>query len=99
MADERSGMMLFAAGFAGSLASALHKQKSVRDAVIHMIGGTASAGFLTPLMFEITGIDASPNLQSAMAFLMGVIGMRVVDLIVEKFFPDSQSLGDDATDR
>jgi hypothetical protein len=34
-----------------------------------------------------------------MAFLMGVIGMRVVDLIVEKFFPDSQSLGDDATDR
>lgn len=92
MTDERSGLMLFAAGFAGSLASALHKQKNLRETVIHLIGGTASAGFLTPLVFEITGIDASPNLQSAMAFLMGVLGMRVVDLIVGKLFPDSKPL-------
>ncbi|MFZ9959975.1 MAG: hypothetical protein ACO3GP_06255 [Candidatus Limnocylindrus sp.] len=88
MADERSGLMLFAAGFAGSLASALHKQKNLRETVIHLVGGTASAGFLTPLMFELTGITPSPSLQSAMAFLLGVIGMRVVDLIVGKIFPD-----------
>ncbi len=92
MSDERSGIMLFAAGFAGSLASALHKQKDTKEAVIHITGGTVSAGFLTPLVFEITNITPSPNLQSAMAFLMGVLGMRVVDLIVGKLFPESKPL-------
>lgn len=88
MTDERSGMMLFAAGFAGSLADALRRRKNLRDALMHITAGTVCAGFLTPLVFEITGITPSPELQSAMAFLMGVLGMRVVDLIVGKLFPD-----------
>ena len=92
MTDERSAWMLFGAGFAGSLASALQKQKNVRDTIVHLIGGTASAGFLTPLMFQVTNITPSVELQSAMAFLMGVLGMRVVDLIVGKLFPDSKPL-------
>jgi hypothetical protein len=90
MTDERSGLVLFAAGFAGSLVDALHRQKSLRETVIHLICGTASAGFLTPLVFQVTAIDPSPNLQSAMAFLMGILGMRVVDMIVRRIFPDSK---------
>ena len=92
MMDERSGLMLFAAGFAGSLVDALHRKKNLRETVIHLICGTASAGFLTPLVFQVTNIDPSPNLQSAMAFLMGVLGMRVVDMIVRRIFPDSKPI-------
>ena len=43
-------------------------------------------------MFSVTGVTASPNTQSAMAFLLGVLGMRTVDLIVGKFFPDSKGV-------
>jgi hypothetical protein len=43
-------------------------------------------------MFSVTGITASPNTQSAMAFLLGVLGMRTVDLIVQKLFPDSKGV-------
>ena len=92
MTDERSGLVLFAAGFAGSLVDALRRQKSFRDTVVHLICGTASAGFLTPLVFQVTNIEPSANLQSAMAFLMGVLGMRVVDMIVRRVFPDSKPI-------
>lgn len=90
MTIERSGFILFAAGFAGSLVDALHRKKNLRETVIHLICGTSSAGFLTPLVFQVTNTTPSPNLQSAMAFLMGILGMRVVNMIVKRIFPDSQ---------
>lgn len=90
---DRSELMLLIAGFTGSVISVLSKKtNSLRDSLLAIFAGTGSAYFLTPLMFSVTGISASPNTQSAMAFLLGVLGMRTVDLIVGKFFPDSKGV-------
>lgn len=90
---DRSELMLLIAGFTGSVISVLSKKtNSLRDSLLAIFAGTGSAYFLTPLMFSVTGIQASPNTQSAMAFLLGVLGMRTVDLIVGKLFPDSKGV-------
>jgi hypothetical protein len=90
---DRSELMLLIAGFTGSLVSVLSKKtNSLRDSILAIVAGTGSAYFLTPLVFAVTGITASPNTQSAMAFLLGVLGMRTVDLIVQKLFPDSKGV-------
>lgn len=90
MVNERSEIMLLVAGFAGSLVSVLSKPtNTLRESALAIIAGMSCAYFLTPLMFDVLNIDPSPNTQSAMAFLLGVLGMRTVELVVQKLFPDS----------
>jgi len=87
MSGEKSSVMLLVAGFAGSLIAVLKQPtNSWRDASLSIAAGTGSAYFLTPLVFEVTGINASANVQSGMAFLLGILGMRTVELLVGKLF-------------
>lgn len=93
MAQERSEVMLLVAGFAGSMITVLSKPNNTfRESTLAIIAGTSCAYFLTPLVFAVTGIEASPNTQSAMAFFLGVLGMRTVELVVGKLFPDSKGI-------
>lgn len=93
MSGEKSSLMLLVAGFAGSLITVLKKpSNTLRDASLSITAGTSSAYFLTPLVFEVTGIDASANVQSGMAFLLGILGMRTVELLVGKVFGSTPSI-------
>lgn len=93
MASEKSSLMLLVAGFAGSLVTVLSKpNNSLRDSLLAIASGTGAAYYLTPLVFEVTGINASPNVQSGMAFLLGILGMRTVELIVSRIFPDTKGI-------
>lgn len=93
MEQERSELMLLVAGFAGSLITVLSKPNNTfRDSALGILAGTSCAYFLTPLVFEVTGIAASSNTQSAMAFFLGVLGMRTIEFLVGKIFPDSKGL-------
>lgn len=89
--NERSVLMLLTAGFAGSLVSVLSKpSNSVRESALAIVAGTSSAYYLTPLVFAITDVEASSNMQAALAFLLGILGMRVVELIVSRLFPNAK---------
>ena len=93
MSGDKSSFMLLVAGFFGSLiALAREPKNTIRDTILAISAGTSCAYFLTPLVFEVTKIYATPNVQSGLAFLLGVLGMRSVELLVQKIFPDSKGV-------
>lgn len=96
MAQDKSSVMLLVAGFFGSLvAVGKANHNNLRDNLLAISAGTSSAYFLTPVVFEVTGISASSNIQSGMAFLLGVLGMRGVEMLINKIFPEHKD-GDNA---
>jgi len=91
MANDKNSVMLVVAGFFGSLiAVGKASHGNMRDNLLAISAGTSSAYFLTPIVFTVTGIDASQQTMSAMAFLLGVLGQRGVEAIVAKVFPESR---------
>jgi hypothetical protein len=92
MANDKSSLMLVVAGFFGSLiAVGKASHNNLRDNVLAILAGTSSAYYLTPIVFTVTGVDASPQTMSAMAFLLGVLGQRGVEIVVGKDFPESKN--------
>jgi alpha/beta superfamily hydrolase len=91
MAQDKSSVMLVVAGFFGSLiAVGKASHGNMRDNLLAISAGTSSAYFLTPVVFELTGISASAQTMSAMAFLLGVLGQRGVEIIIGKVFPEAK---------
>ena len=92
MAQDKSSAMLIVAGFFGSLiAVGKASHGTLRDNLLAVSAGTSSAYFLTPVVFELTGISASQQTMSAMAFLLGVLGQRGVEIIINKVFPETKT--------
>lgn len=90
MANDKSNLMLVVAGFFGSLiAVGKASHNNMRDNVLAISAGTSSAYFLTPLVFSITGTEASQQTMSAMAFLLGVLGQRGVEIVTKKIFGEA----------
>lgn len=89
MANEKSSLMLLVAGFFGSLiAVGKASHGNLRDNLLAISAGTSSAYFLTPIVFAVTGNEASQQTMSAMAFLLGVLGQRGVEIVINKVFPE-----------
>jgi len=94
MSQDRSSVMLVVAGFFGSLiAVGKASHGNLRDNLLAVSAGTSSAYFLTPVVFEVTGIAASQQTMSAMAFLLGVLGQRGGEIVIGKVFPETKTEG------
>jgi len=92
MSTDKSPLMLVVAGFFGSLiAVGRASHGNLRDNLLAISAGTSSADFLTPVVFEVTGITASQQTMSAMAFLLGVLGQRGVEIVIGKVFPEAKN--------
>jgi hypothetical protein len=66
------------AGFVGGVVSlAMIRDLTPKVAITTVIGGTACAAYLTPLIIEYLDLGGS-NLENALAFLTGVCGMNGV---------------------
>lgn len=90
MANDKSSVMLVVAGFFGSLiAVGKASHGNMRDNLLAISAGTSSAYFLTPVVFSLTGIEASQQTMSAMAFLLGVLGQRGVEIVTKKVFGEA----------
>lgn len=95
MSSDKSSAMLVVAGFFGSLvAVSKARHNNWKENAAQITVGTSSAYFLTPLVFSVTGIDASPQTMSAMAFLLGVLGQRGIELIMPKILGDKTNDAD-----
>lgn len=89
MAQDKSSVMLVVAGFFGSLiAVGKASHGNLRDNLLTITAGTSSAYFLTPIVFTVTGVEPSQQTMSAMAFLLGVLGQRGVEIVINKIFPE-----------
>jgi hypothetical protein len=83
---------LLVAGLFGSLlAVGKNSGASMRENLVAIGSGLSSAYFLTPLIFEIVGTEPSQQAQSGVAFLLGILGLRGVEIIINKFAPGASS--------
>ena len=93
MIDElkRAGidLGLALAGFAGSvLMSSKESGKNLGRTVASLLGGAASANYVTPLILKLARLDGEPQYAYAAAFLLGFCGLRAVETISTRFLSD-----------
>lgn len=79
---------LLVAGLFGSLlAVGKNSGATLRENLVAIGAGLCSAYFLTPLIFEILGTQPSQQAQSGVAFLLGILGLRGVEILISKLTP------------
>lgn len=75
---------LSVAGFFGSIFF-IEKGKDLRETLVAMCGGVASANYLTPVVSDWFGIDKI-NHQFSVAFILGFMGLKGVERMAHKLF-------------
>lgn len=75
---------LSVAGFFGSVFF-IEKGKDLRETLVAMCGGVASANYLTPVVSDWFGIDKI-NHQFSVAFILGFMGLKGVERMAHKLF-------------
>ena len=75
---------LSVAGFFGSFFF-IEKGKDLKETLVAMFGGVASANYLTPVVCDWFGI-LKINHQFSVAFLLGFMGLTGVERIAHKLF-------------
>jgi hypothetical protein len=72
------------AGFIGAVIMVLRSpaERSVGTNVASVIAGTASATYLTPLLGKMLN-QSDPNYLLGFAFLLGVLGLRGIEMIAD----------------
>jgi hypothetical protein len=56
-----------------------------------LVGGAASANYITPIVMHLAGLDNS-KYQYGIAFLLGFLGLRGVELISRKLIPEDPEI-------
>ena len=78
---------LAVSGFFGSLLT-VGKHKSWQAALVAVLSGMGSANYLTPVVLQFL-----PNAESsehAAAFVLGFLGLRGVELLTARLFPQKE---------
>lgn len=78
------------AGFFGSFFF-IEKGKDLKETLVAMFGGVASANYLTPVVSDWLGIEKI-NHQFSIAFILGFMGLRGVEKIAHKFFTNKSKI-------
>ena len=72
-------------GLFGAILMASKSAKgNIKSAIISIVGGMASANYLTPVMIEMLNLKET-KLQNGLAFVIGFLGLRLVEIVSEKF--------------
>lgn len=77
--------------FGAVLMSSKNSAQNFGKTVLSVVGGAASANYITPLLLKITNLGSEPQYSYAMAFLLGFAGLRAIEIISTKIFPDEHS--------
>lgn len=92
MKSSESIALLVAGLFGSLLAVGKNSGATLRENVVAIGSGLCSAYFLTPLIFEVIKIKPSMNAQSGVAFLLGVLGLRGVEMFINKSVPGASNV-------
>jgi uncharacterized membrane protein YeaQ/YmgE (transglycosylase-associated protein family) len=72
-------------GLFGAILMASKSAKgNIKSVIISIVGGMASANYLTPVMIEMLNLKET-KLQNGLAFVIGFLGLRLVEIVSEKF--------------
>jgi len=56
---------------------------NLKQTILSLFGGMASANYLTPLVVEIANFK-NEKIQNGLAFIIGFLGLKLVELMGEK---------------
>lgn len=84
--DAGLDLGLLIAGFAGAILTS-SKQAGVNlgKTVASLIGGAASANYITPLILKVAHLEGDVHYGYGAGFLLGFCGLRGVEMLAEKF--------------
>jgi len=70
--------------FGAILMVSKNASENLKSAILSVIGGMASANYLTPVMVEMANLK-DVKLQNGLAFITGFLGLKLVEIVSEKF--------------
>jgi len=77
--------LLISGLFGAILLLSKNAAEDLRTTVLSLIGGAASANYMTPIILDMFKIN-TPNANYGIAFLLGFLGLKGVELVTEKLF-------------
>lgn len=84
--DEGIDVGLAMAGLFGAILTSSRQQQSLAATVASLLGGAASANYITPLVLKMANLDGH-DFGYAIAFLLGFLGLRAVENLANKLIP------------
>lgn len=79
--------LLISGLFGSILLTSKHSAMNLARTVSCLIGGAASANYLTPIVINITKLDET-HYHYGIAFLLGFLGLKGIEYFSEKIIPD-----------
>ena len=86
--DEGIDIGLALAGLMGAILTSSRQQQSLTATVASLLGGAASANYVTPLVLKLANLDGH-DFGYAIAFLLGFLGLRAVENLANKLIPST----------
>jgi len=77
--------------FGALLMSSKNEGQTFWQSTIAIIGGAASANYLTPLILKLARLENETQYGYATAFLLGFAGLRAIEHISLRFFDHGSS--------
>lgn len=75
---------LFSGLFGAILMTTKAEKTDTKSVILSLIGGMAAANYLTPVLVDMLNITSIKN-QNGIAFIAGFLGLKLVEIISEKF--------------
>lgn len=79
--------LLISGLFGSILLTSKHSAMNLARTISCLIGGAASANYLTPIVINITKLDET-HYHYGIAFLLGFLGLKGIEFFSEKILPD-----------
>jgi hypothetical protein len=79
--------LLISGLFGSILLTSKHSAMNLARTVSCLIGGAASANYITPIVINITKLDET-HYHYGIAFLLGFLGLKGIEFFSEKILPD-----------
>jgi hypothetical protein len=70
--------------FGAILMASKNTETGIRSTILSIFGGMAAANYLTPVMIELLNLKEA-KLQNGLAFIVGFLGLKLVEILSNKF--------------
>lgn len=82
--------LLISGLFGAILLLSKNEIKNTSQAILGLVGGAASANYLTPLVIKVIKFEDGVNFEYGIAFLLGFLGLRGIEFLCSfKWLPSS----------
>lgn len=89
--------LLISGLFGGILLTSKDSAKNIGKTISSIIGGAASANYITPVVITITKLDDT-HFHYGIAFLLGFLGLKGIEYFSNKLIPEHHGITDNTAE-